>query len=1170
MRNPWFYIVCLLPALCLAPRLLSAQATDNLRLKSITISNDSLQLDTLSIIPATFRISRSDGTPCPETFYRLDAASALLIFDTEKLRAAGLLADEFVLTYRVFPLLLTRTYRHKELDPPEAKTNDVDKPFIYSIDSRQEDLFKWGGLTKNGSISRGLSFGNNQDVVVNSSMNLQLSGQLGDGIGILAAITDNNIPIQPEGNTQQIQDFDKVYIQLFTKTARLTAGDFELTRPSSYFLNLNKRAQGGYLTSVFELRDKNGQKQGTLDIGAAGALARGKYARNQLTTLEGNQGPYKLTGSEGESYIIVLAGTEKVYLDGQLLQRGAELDYVIDYNLGEITFTPEHLITKDKRIVVEFEYSEKSYARSMYFARIGYTAKRGQVGFHYYGEQDLRNQPLQQDLSEEEKNLLFSIGDQLDLAMVANYDSIAFNNDEALYKMVDTVVNAVLYDSIFVYSTSPDSAHYRLGFANVGVGRGNYVQQQGVVNGRVFRWVAPVAGVPQGSWEPVRLLVAPRQQQMLTVDGSYRIGKSTLVAAEVGMSQLDRNKFSPQEGGDNAGYAARLTIENRWRLGRDSTKAWSLVSGLQHEYVSAYFNPVERYRSVEFTRDWNSAGSTAAIDEQLPGLSLGFENARNQFFRYRFRSFLKGSLYKAYRHTFEAAYDYKNFFLTLSGAYLSSQARDHNSLYYRQKASLVKKFKWLSLGFREEQEHNLLRFPGADSLLNGSLAFEEYELFLSSNDTARTRFQGHYTHRNDRLPSLNGLFLASSSDEAGLGLELTRNPSNQLKIKGSWRQLGITDSTLTQAQEENTLLGRIEFFTRKLKKVLTSNTFYEAGSGLEIKKEFSYLEVPAGQGIYAWTDYNGNNVKELNEFDVAAFADQANYIRVFTPTSEYMRAYYSQFSEGLNLEPGNVWSNKKGLRKFISRFALQFAYRVERKSSDANLLRAYNPFLSSVGDSTLILLNSSLRGSLYFNRSHPKAGADLTYQDSRNKSLLMNGFDARTQQLLTFHLRWNITRKIMMNLNATYGKKTSLSDYLNNRSYVLYYNETNPQFQYQPGKRWRISLQYKYANKVNAYGISGERSEIHNAGLEIKYNTPAKGSLTARFNYLRVAFNATENTALAYDMLEGYKKGNNATWNLAWQRNLSENLQMNLVYDGRQTAGNKTVHVGSVQLRAYF
>ena len=44
-------------------------------------------------------------------------------------------------------------------------------------------------------------------------MDLRLSGKIGNGIEITAALTDNNIPLQPDGTTQQIQDFDKVFIQ---------------------------------------------------------------------------------------------------------------------------------------------------------------------------------------------------------------------------------------------------------------------------------------------------------------------------------------------------------------------------------------------------------------------------------------------------------------------------------------------------------------------------------------------------------------------------------------------------------------------------------------------------------------------------------------------------------------------------------------------------------------------------------------------------------------------------------------------------------------------------------------------------------------------------------------------------------------------------------------------
>ena len=92
--------------------------------------------------------------------------------------------------------------------------------------------------------------------------------------------------------------------------------------------------------------------------------------------------------------------------------------------------------------------------------------------------------------------------------------------------------------------------------------------------------------------------------------------------------------------------------------------------------------------------------------------------------------------------------------------------------------------------------------------------------------------------------------------------------------------LQILDTSRTNILPENSLASRLNYRIKLLKGGINSNSFLELGSGLELQKEFIYIEVPAGQGNYTWNDYNENDIKELNEFEIAAFSDQASYIRV--------------------------------------------------------------------------------------------------------------------------------------------------------------------------------------------------------------------------------------------------------------------------------------------------
>ena len=507
--------------------------------------------------------------------------------------AVDTFTDTLYIKYRIMPKDIYKSKYRKDLgDISQTLSYNglVGTAYTYNPFTLNNEAFKFNDIDYSGVFSRGISVGNAQDLILNSNFNLQVNGKIGD-IDIIAAISDDNTPLQPEGNTQQLQDFERIFIQFKYKNQSLIAGDYTVKSPeSSYFMNYLRRLQGGQIKTDLKINSK-----GRLKTDASVAVSRGKFNRNVFLGEEGNQGPYRLRGANNEQFIIIIAGTERVFIDGIQLKRGADEDYIIDYNTSELIFTQKQLITKDKRIQVEFSYTDLNYLRTLATTNLQYDTKKTSVRFNFYSEQDAKNQALDGNISDTIRNLLqTSASEELYISGI-NPSDPSNNNSLVLYAIKDTIVNGIFYDSILVFEQS-DSAFYEVKFSNVEDG-GDYIRIQSAANGVVYQWVAPdpVTGRSNGSFAPIQFVASPKLKQLYNLGFDHRFNSNSQLSVDLSMSNEDNNTFSNLDDKDNIGLAARLTFDQliKFQNTHDSSKS---AAGLQmaikahYEYLITNFN----------------------------------------------------------------------------------------------------------------------------------------------------------------------------------------------------------------------------------------------------------------------------------------------------------------------------------------------------------------------------------------------------------------------------------------------------------------------------------------------------------------------------------------------------------------------------------------------------
>ncbi|MGZ3840240.1 MAG: hypothetical protein ACXVBI_16830, partial [Flavisolibacter sp.] len=349
------------------------------------------------------------------------------------------------------------------------------------------------------------------------------------------------------------------------------------------------------------------------------------------------------------------------------------------------------------------------------------------------------------------------------------------------------------------------------------------------------------------------------------------------------------------------------------------------------------------------------------------------------------------------------------------------------------------------------------------------------------------------------------------------------------------------------------------------------NVLYELGTGQEQRRDFAYLEVPAGQGLYTWNDYNGDGVQQLNEFEVALFQDQAKFIRVFTPTNQFIKANYTTLNYSFTINPKAILnrSDIRGAAKFIARFNWQTSMQKNKKSV-AKTDFEFNPFKYDIQDTALLTLNTSFLNTLSFNRFSSKWGLDISNLQNTGKALLTYGYESRKLNDWTTRIRWNINTSITLEMNGKKGINALYTPSFANRNYEIAIYNAEPAISYVKGTVFRIQTSYKMERKKNTLQYGGEQALSNALNLETKYNVLQNSSITAKLTYNRINYNYPANTTVSYIMLDGLLPGSNYLWSVDLTKKLLNNLELNFQYEGRKPGESRTVHVGRAALRALF
>lgn len=1049
--------------------------------------------------------------------------------------------DTLDVTYKHLNLDLRGRYFHRELIFGESHNNESSMSVLTGQGTNRTKSERWSFLPKRGSSdltvsgSKTFSFevGSSRDVSMKQGLWLSARGEITEGLEISLQLSDQNMPASLEGTTKRVEELDKVQVLVKSKNFSGTLGDYYLQSSGSELSAYDKKLKGVTAQA----------STGATSFSFALASSKGEYFTNRFYGVEGKQGPYRLTGKNGEVNITILPGTERVWVDGEKMERGSGSDYTIDYNVGTIEFTPRRLITSNSRITVDLEYSVENYKRDLYGGdfTVSFLGERGTIKASGIMETDDQNHPTTFSFSSEEKQILSAAGNQ---RLAASKEGATFVGEgQGDYEAA--------YDSsgnLYYRHVGREQGSYNITFSWVGEEKGSYQY----LGGGVYQYVYPGSG----GYSPVILLPLPESHSLFDLNFSLLPFDHLKTSVEWAKSKKDRNTLSGLDDKHNWGDA--LSVKSAYQNGDfQFLKSGFHRLELQGEYrfVGGDFVPFGRISSTENERKWGLEGQSATGDEiscQLAGLIAPWKSFLWDF---DYGSLNKGQEFKASRTSLGTQISPARWIFAkaaterIESRNSDSEGNKNKNLWTKNSISFTNRIKKLSTLLSWQKERRTSSLSGFDAERDnfdqltaeaslglgaavkiGTKASYRQDITSDSKDSYSYILSNRFSVRD-----LRGMF---SSD-----MEFTR------RIK-KYAQGGGPDS------KKDLLLTRIDFYPPN--QLINVNFYHSQNQIYSASRLDNYLEVGEGKGDYI---YEEGRYVQHPEGNFILLSEWIGDSHPSLDLNKSFRFLFSPHKVSPTVWGGTFWPR---LGKI---FSLDSFVSLQGRLSDDKSTGFYMLYpLLPLSDERILYQNLTIRHDVYLMPAQRSFNLRLRWERDQNTDRLLSEMGRKEETLnreLIFKSR--IREGHFLEVQIGYEKTEELQG--GNLQSQIFGKSAMLGITRMQAQRLELKLSAEHKQRDEKIKLLGVR--FYSLSPEFTWPLLSQGRLKAKLLWIYLK-PTTDSRSLPFILSQGKMKGQNYDWRLFFDYKLSSHLMTTVAYSGESIPTKPTEHNGRVEVKALF